>query len=299
MRQLNEVFLMNELPVIPGFPVHQGKVRYVYDLGDRLLLVASDRISAFDWILPTRIPDKGKILTQMSLFWFRWLGVGNHLISSELADFPQPFQREEFAGRSMLVQKTTVFPVECVIRGYLAGSGWVDYQKTGAVCGVKLPAGLPESAMLEPAIFTPATKAAMGSHDENISFATMQNLIGEHDATILRDRSLDIYERARAYARTKGLILADTKFEWGRTANNEIILIDEVLTPDSSRFWPMDDYQPGRSQASFDKQFVRDWLLRTTWDRNSPPPELPADIVAQSREKYLEALERLSGQRLV
>ncbi|MEZ6143342.1 MAG: phosphoribosylaminoimidazolesuccinocarboxamide synthase [Zavarzinella sp.] len=290
---------MNDLPVIPGFPVHQGKVRYVYDLGERLLLVASDRISAFDWILPTRIPDKGKILTQMSLFWFRWLGVGNHLISSDLADFPQPFQREEFAGRSMLVQKTTVFPVECVIRGYLAGSGWVDYQKTGAVCGVQLPAGLPESAMLEPAIFTPATKAAMGSHDENISFATMQNLIGEHDATILRDRSLDIYERARAYARTKGLILADTKFEWGRTANNEIILIDEVLTPDSSRFWPMDDYQPGRSQVSFDKQFVRDWLLRTTWDRNSPPPELPADIVAQSREKYLEALERLSGQRLV
>lgn len=282
---------------VPGYPCRRGKVRDVYDLGDRLLIVASDRISAFDWVLPTAIPDKGRILTTLSLFWFHWLGTPNHLIATELADFPEAFQRPELAGRSMLVHKTTVFPIECVVRGYLVGSGWKDYRRTGAVCGIELPAGLVECDQLPEPIFTPATKAESG-HDENISFEQMVQAVGPDVAQELKQRSVDIYLQAASYARERGVIIADTKFEWGRLPSGEIILIDEVLTPDSSRFWPASEYQPGRAQPSFDKQFVRDWLESTTWDKNSPPPELPTEIVERSRAKYLEAVTRITGQSI-
>ncbi len=278
---------------VPDFPVRRGKVRDVYDLGDRLLIVATDRISAFDWVLSTPIPDKGRILTTLTLFWLKWLGVPNHLISAESADFPMPFRGPDFAGRSMLVRKTDVFPVECVVRGYLAGSAWKDYRKTGTVCGVMLPGGLVECSPLPEPIFTPASKAETG-HDENISFDQMSAAIGSEAAAELRARSLDIYRRAAEYARGHGVLIADTKFEWGRLPNGEIILIDEVLTPDSSRFWPAAGYAPGRGQPSFDKQFVRDWLESTLWDKNSLPPELPADIVERTRAKYQEAVEKLT-----
>jgi phosphoribosylaminoimidazole-succinocarboxamide synthase len=282
---------------IPGFPKRSGKVRDVYDLGDRLVIVASDRISAFDWVLPTPIPDKGRILTQISLFWFRYLGVPNHLLSIDLADMPDAFRRDELRGRTMLVRKTEVVPFECVVRGYLVGSGWKDYRKSGQVCGIALPAGLRESDKLPEPIFTPATKAETG-HDENVPFEVMANGVGRAIAEGLRDRSIDVYRRASDYARSRGVIIADTKFEWGKLPGGEIILIDEVLTPDSSRFWPADQYQPGRSQPSYDKQFVRDWLETTSWDKNSPPPELPEQVVARTRGKYLEALEKLTGQSL-
>jgi phosphoribosylaminoimidazole-succinocarboxamide synthase len=278
---------------VAEYPCRRGKVRDVYDLGDRLLIVATDRISAFDWILPTAIPGKGKILTQMTLFWLRHLNVPNHFLSDQLADFPLPFQRPEFEGRSMLARKTTVFPVECVVRGYLVGSGWKDYQRTGTVCGVPLPSGMVESAELSPPIFTPATKAESG-HDINIDFASMCQAIGLAAASELRDRSIDLYTRAANYGRTRGVIIADTKFEWGRTDDGSIILIDEVLTPDSSRFWPADQYVPGQPQPSFDKQFVRDYLETTTWDKNSPAPELPPHIAEQTGEKYRDALDRLT-----
>jgi phosphoribosylaminoimidazole-succinocarboxamide synthase len=282
---------------VSGYPRRQGKVRDVYDLGDRLIIVATDRISAFDWVLPTPIPDKGRVLTALTLFWLRWLNIPNHLLSAESKDFPPEFRGPEFAGRTMLVRKTTVVPVECVVRGYLAGSGWKDYRRTGAVCGNPLPAGLRECDQLPEPIFTPATKVETG-HDENISFDEMAEAIGPDTATELRDKSLEIYRRAAEYARGRGVIIADTKFEWGRLPSRELILIDEVLTPDSSRFWPGDAYQPGRGQPSFDKQFVRDWLETTTWDKNSSPPELPPDVVERTRQKYLESVERLTGKSL-
>jgi phosphoribosylaminoimidazole-succinocarboxamide synthase len=282
---------------VTAFPLRKGKVRDVYDLGDQLIIVATDRISAFDWVLPTPIPDKGRILTALTLFWLRWLQVPNHLISADSKDFPLEFRGPEFVGRTMLVRKTQVVPVECVIRGYLAGSGWKDYRRTGEVCSVSLPAGMKECEQLPQPIYTPATKAESG-HDENISFDQMMNEVGRETAEELRAKSLDVYLRAAEYARTRGIIIADTKFEWGRLPTGELILIDEVLTPDSSRFWPADGYAPGRLQPSYDKQFVRDWLESTTWDKNSPPPELPGTVVERTQQKYLEAVERLTGSTL-
>ncbi len=281
---------------LQSFPVRRGKVRDIYDLGDRLLLVSTDRISAFDWVLPTGIPDKGRVLTLISDFWFEWLGIPNHLITMDLSaiEFPSAETREAFTGRSMVVEKCEVVPIECVVRGYLEGSGWREYQETGAVCGIDLPAGLTRCDELPEPIFTPATKEESG-HDINISYEEMVNQIGEETARTLRDRSLDIYRRAREYARGRGIIMADTKFEWG-WHDGQLLLIDEVLTPDSSRFWPADAYQPGGGQPSFDKQFVRDWLSETAWDKNSTPPELPADIVEKTRQKYIEAYERLTGK---
>ncbi|MEZ6114617.1 MAG: phosphoribosylaminoimidazolesuccinocarboxamide synthase, partial [Pirellulaceae bacterium] len=248
-------------------PVRHGKVRDVYDLGDqRLLMVSTDRISAFDWVLPSGIPDKGRVLTQISKFWFDLLSGPHHMLSTDLADVPLPddADRAMLDGRSMLVRKTTVVPIECVVRGYLVGSGWKEYQRDGKVCGLRLPSGLTESAQLAEPIFTPATKEETG-HDINISFERMVELIGLNKAEELRRRSIETYQRGAEYARTKGIIIADTKFEWGEI-DGQLILIDEVLTPDSSRFWPADEYCPGRSQPSFDKQFVRDWLSATDWD---------------------------------
>ena len=281
---------------LPQYPLKRGKVRDVYDLGEQLLIVSSDRISAFDWVLPTGIPDKGRVLTQVSNFWFDFLGEPDHLISTEVSEFDLPIEvdRDALAGRTVLVRKTAVVPIECVVRGYLAGSGWTEYQDTGEVCGVRLPSGLRESDRLPQPIFTPATKAAIGDHDENISFDQMCEHTGPDLAAELRRRSIAIYERGAAYASEHGILLADTKFEFGQV-DGELILIDEVMTPDSSRFWPADDYRPGCSQASFDKQFVRDWLSQSGWDKNSTPPELPADVVAGTRAKYIEACERITG----
>ncbi|TWT31620.1 phosphoribosylaminoimidazolesuccinocarboxamide synthase [Blastopirellula retiformator] len=275
-------------------PVRHGKVRDIYDLGDKLLLVASDRTSAFDYVLPTALPDKGRVLTQISRFWFEKLGVPNHMLSLDVADFglPEGTDLAALEGRSMLVRKTEVVPIECVVRGYLAGSGWKEYGKSGTVCGIPLPAGLDQSAQLETPIFTPATKEESG-HDINISYERMCEIIGEEFASTLRDKSIDIYTRGAAYAREKGIIIADTKFEWG-VVDGELLLIDEVLTPDSSRFWPVDQYQVGVSPPSFDKQIIRDYLETTDWDKNSAPPELPAEIVSQTRAKYIEAYEELT-----
>jgi phosphoribosylaminoimidazole-succinocarboxamide synthase len=282
---------------LSGLPVRRGKVRDIYDLGEQLLLVSTDRISAFDWVLPTGIPDKGRVLTQIAAFWFDLLKEPNHLLTTDISqmDLPADADRDALAGRSSLVRKTDVVPIECVVRGYLAGSGWKEYRQDGTVCGIPLPEGLKESDRLEEPIFTPATKATTG-HDENISFERMVEVVGSDVAEELRDRSLDIFKRGRDYAAEKGIIIADTKFEFGRV-DGELILIDEVLTPDSSRFWPADAYAPGQGQPSFDKQFVRDWLGGTDWDKNSPPPALPEEIVAKTREKYVEAFERLTGQR--
>src|SRR5436190_18116807 len=254
---------------VPGIPCRRGKVRDVYDLGDRLVIVATDRISAFDWVLPSGIPDKGRILTALTEFWLEYLQVPNHLLDSDVRRMGPAFaaQAGTLQGRSMLVRKTEVVPVECVVRGYLAGSGWKEYQKSGAVCGVRLPPGLQQSQELPEPIFTPATKEESG-HDENISFARMAEITGRSVAETLRERSLDIYRRAADYARSRGVIIADTKFEWGKLPSGEMILIDEVLTPDSSRFWPAQDYRPGTNPPSFDKQFVRDWLETTSWDKN-------------------------------
>jgi phosphoribosylaminoimidazole-succinocarboxamide synthase len=281
---------------LPGLPLRRGKVRDVYDLGDRLLLVSTDRISAFDWVLPTPIPDKGRVLTQIAAFWFHQLGEPNHLITTEVGEMNLPAGADlrMLAGRSTLCRKTEVVPIECVVRGYLTGSGWKEYQQNGMVCGVKLPAGMVESAQLPEPIFTPATKAAAG-HDENIPFERMVEIVGRDMADELRRRSLRIFQRGSEYARQRGMIIADTKFEFG-VVGGEILLIDEVLTPDSSRFWPADQYAPGRSQPSFDKQFVRDWLSSTPWDKNSPPPSLPEDVVSKTRRKYVEAYERLTDR---
>jgi phosphoribosylaminoimidazole-succinocarboxamide synthase len=273
-------------------------VRDVYDLGDRLVIVATDRISAFDWVLPTGIPDKGRILSQMTLFWLDFLKVPNHLLSTDVAVMGQAFaaQAKVLQGRSMLVRKAAVVPFECVVRGYLAGSGWKEYRRQSTVCGIRLPAGLQECQQLPAPIFTPSTKAATG-HDENISFDQMAASTGPKLATELRERSLDVYRRASAYAESRGIILADTKFEWGRLPDGSLILIDEALTPDSSRFWPKDSYQPGKNPPSYDKQFVRDWLEGSGWDKNSPPPQLPAGVVEKTRAKYIEAYERLTGKK--
>jgi phosphoribosylaminoimidazole-succinocarboxamide synthase len=284
---------------LPGIkPWRKGKVRDVYDLGDRLLVVATDRLSAFDVVLPTGIPGKGILLTQMSLFWFRLLSdvVPHHVLTAEVDEYPaelRPF-REQLEGRSMIVVKTEPLPVECVARGYLAGSGWKDYGATGSVCGVALPPGLRESDRLEPPIFTPATKAETG-HDENIGFETMAATVGMERAAEARRVTLEIYSRARAHAEARGIILADTKFEFG-VRDGRLVWIDEALTPDSSRFWPRDGYAPGRSQPSFDKQFVRDYLETLRWDKQPPGPELPPDVVARTVEKYVEAFERLRGE---
>lgn len=279
------------------FPVRRGKVRDIYDLGDTLLLVSTDRISAFDWVAPTGIPDKGRALTQLSSFWFGQLRMPHHMISLDPSDFglPGDIDLEPLAGRTMLVRKTEVVPIECVVRGYLSGSGWEEYCRSGEVCGIKLPSRLQEGAQLPEPIFTPATKASHGDHDENISFERMADIVGGDLAEDLRARSLQIYGQGARYAASKGIIVADTKFEFGRVGG-QVLLIDEVLTPDSSRFWPADQYIPGRRQPAFDKQFLRDWLSDAGWDRNSPPPPLPADVVARTRAKYIEACERITGQ---
>ena len=278
----------------------RGKVRDVYDLGDRLLVVTTDRISAFDVVLPTPIPDKGVVLNQLSLFWFRLLQdvVGNHVLASDVAAYPVELQRHrgQLEGRSMIVRKTEPLPVECVVRGFLAGSGWKDYKASGAVCGIALPSGLRESDRLEPAIFTPSTKAEVG-HDENISFGAVERTLGAAQAAKLRDVSLELYARACTHAERRGILLADTKFEFG-VHEGRLIWIDEALTPDSSRFWPKDGYAPGRSQPSFDKQFVRDYLESLAWDKRPPAPTLPAEIVEKTRARYLEAHARLTGAPL-
>jgi phosphoribosylaminoimidazole-succinocarboxamide synthase len=278
---------------VPGFACRRGKVRDVYDLGDTLAIIATDRISAFDWVMSSGIPEKGRILTAMSVFWFDWLTIPHHLLGTDLAQLPPAFRQDQLAGRTMLVRKTQVIPVECVARGYLAGSGWKEYQASGTVCGLPLLAGLQEASPLPEPIFTPATKAEVGRHDENIRFERMAELIGSDTAAELRDRTLDVYRRAGAYAESRGIILADTKLEWGRLPTGDLILIDEVLTPDSSRFWPKETYRPGSSPPSFDKQFLRDWLETTGWDKKSPPPALPADVVEKTAAKYREALDRL------
>ncbi len=284
---------------LPGVALwRKGKVRDVYDLGDRLLVVATDRLSAFDVVLPTGIPGKGILLTQMSLFWFRLLAdvLPNHVVTAEVSEYPAELRafRDQLEGRSMVVVKTDVLKVECVVRGYIAGSGWKDYKATGSVCGIALPTGLRESDRLEPPIFTPATKAETG-HDENISYEAMAGSVGRERAAEVLRVSLEIYSRARAHAEARGVILADTKFEFG-TRDGRLIWIDEALTPDSSRFWPRDGYTPGRSQPSFDKQFVRDYLETLSWDKRPPGPELPPDVVARTVEKYVEAFERLRGE---
>jgi phosphoribosylaminoimidazole-succinocarboxamide synthase len=279
----------------------RGKVRDVYEVDDeRLLIVATDRISAFDCILPTAIARKGEVLTSLSKFWFEKLAdiVPNHFIAIDQEQLPEPVrQKPELKGRSMLVKRTEVFPVECVVRGYLVGSGWKDYLRTGEVCGHKLPEDLLESAELDEPIFTPSTKAEQG-HDENISEAQVRDLLGEETANYLRETSLRLYNEARSYARGRGIIIADTKFEFGRDRNGQIILIDEALTPDSSRFWPAENYSPGKSQASFDKQFVRDYLETLTWDKQPPAPPLPAEVAAATTERYLEAYRLLTGEEL-
>lgn len=279
----------------------RGKVRDVYEIDDRLLIVASDRMSAFDVVMDDPIPDKGKILTSISVYWFRELEkiVENHLISSDPSGYPEPCRTytEQLAGRSMLVKKATPLPVECIVRGYLSGSGWQEYLEQGSVCGITLSDGLVESEKLPEPIFTPSTKAQDGMHDENISFNKAVEILGKETAEQVRKVSLMIYEFGRDCAAEKGIIVADTKFEFGKI-DDRLILIDEVLTPDSSRFWPMDAYQPGGPQKSFDKQYLRDYLVEINWPKRPPPPKLPPEIIKKTRDKYLEALERLTGQSL-
>jgi len=286
---------------LPFKEFKKGKVRDIYDVGENLLLIVTDRISAFDWVLPEAIPHKGICLTQISAFWFDYFKdlVPNHMISASIDEFPEEFQthRQDLFGRSMLVKKAKVLPIECIVRGYISGSAWKSYQKDQTVCGIKLPSGMKESDQFEEPLFTPSTKAETG-HDENISFEEMVNIIGKEDAEKLRDLSLTIYKKAAAYAREKGIIIADTKFEFGKI-DDQIILVDEVLTPDSSRFWPADSYTPGKSQESFDKQFVRDYLSSTNWDKNSNPPNLPDYVVQGTEQRYLEAYERLTDTKLV
>ena len=294
----NEPLLQLDLPGVPK--IKSGKVREVFDLGDRLLFVATDRISAFDCVMPNGIPRKGEVLTQLSHFWFGQTEslVPNHLLAKADEPLPPPLQpfAAQLAGRSMIVKKATPLTIECVVRGYLAGSGWKEYQRSQTVCGIPLPAGLQESSELPAPIFTPATKAETG-HDENIPFETAAQLVGANIAERARDLSLRIYNFARDYARQRGIIIADTKFEFG-LFNGELLLIDEVLTPDSSRFWPADKFQPGQAQPSFDKQFVRDYLETLAWDKSPPAPSLPSLIVSRTQAKYLEAYERLTGRNL-
>ncbi len=287
------------MTVIDIKPDAQGKVRDIYDLGDKLLMVATDRISAFDYILDNEIPNKGRVLTQLSLFWLDQMKdvIDNHLISADVADLPEQFKpyADYLDGRFMLVKKAEMFPVECIVRGYLAGSGLKEYEANGAVCGIELPAGLVNSSKLPEPIFTPSTKAEIGGHDENISFERCVELIGEENATALRDLAIKIYSLARDHAAENGIIIADTKFEFG-VIDGKIVLADEVMTPDSSRFWPGDEYEPGKSQPSFDKQFLRDWLT-ANWDRQGNPPALPEEIVEKTSQKYIQAYEKITGQK--
>jgi phosphoribosylaminoimidazole-succinocarboxamide synthase len=292
---------------IPELTLHgRGKVRDIYAVGDDLLLIATDRISAFDYVLGSGIPDKGKVLTQLSAFWFERMGdlVPNHMKSIDVAEFPAPLQRyaDQLQGRSMLCRRTRPIPIECVARGYLSGSGWKEYQQTGSVCGIQLPAGLRESDKLPEPIFTPATKAETG-HDENISEARAGDIVGHDLVARLKALTLEIYRRGCAHAESKGIIIADTKFEFGLAPASsnaeEIVLIDEVLTPDSSRFWPKDEYRPGHGVPSFDKQYVRDYLEEIHWNKQPPVPSLPDAVVARTRDKYVEAFRRLSGRELV
>jgi len=277
----------------------KGKVRDVYETNDKLLLIVTDRISAFDFVLPDPIPNKGIYLTQISKFWFDYFKdkIPNQVISANVADFPEEIQehKDVLNGRSMLVKKAKVFPIECIVRGYLSGSAWKSYQKNGTVCGIKLPDGLKESDKFDEPLFTPSTKAESG-HDINISYDEMKKLIGEEDAKKIKELSLKIYKEGAEYARKKGIIIADTKFEFGKI-DDQIILVDEILTPDSSRFWPADLYQPGKSQPSFDKQYVRDYLSSTGWDKNSDPPNLPQEVVSETQNKYQEAYERITGKK--
>ncbi len=283
---------MSEVAELAGLPLHSsGKVREMYDLGDRLLMVASDRISAYDVVLPTQVPDKGKVLTGLSVFWFGRSGdiVRNHLVSTDVPD--------EVRGRALVVEKVDIFPVECVVRGYLSGSGWREYQAQNSVCGIALPPGLVESDRLPEPVFTPATKAELGEHDENIDFEQAAKAVGDRGLMEeLRRLSLELYGFAAEHAERNGIILADTKFEFGRAANGDIVLADEVLTPDSSRFWPADEYRPGSSQPSFDKQYVRNWLDSSGWDHTPPGPELPAEVIANTRTKYVDAYERITQE---
>jgi len=280
-------------------PAARGKVRDIYDLGEQLIIVATDRLSAFDWVNPIGIPDKGKILTALTLFWFEQTRglVRNHFISADLADFPEDFQRErgQFEGRSMLVWKCRMFPVEFVVRGYLAGSGLKEYRETGAVCGARLPGGLVEAGRLDRPLLTPATKASDG-HDINITAEEAAKVISPKWYAAAEQAALKVYQRACEIAEQRGIIVCDTKFEFG-LRDDALVLADEILTPDSSRFWPADQYTPGGPQPSYDKQFVRDWLETTGWDKNSPPPPLPDDIVAKTREKYVEAYRKLTGEK--
>ena len=283
-------------------PDSQGKVRDLYDLGDELLIVASDRISAFDYILEDEIPYKGEVLTRISLFWFDLLaksGIENHLISADVKDLPEQFKpyADYLAGRFMLVKKARMYPAECIVRGYLAGSGLKEYNASGTVCGIELPCGLVNSSKLPQPIYTPSTKAEIGDHDENVSFERTCEIMGEQAASALREASLKVYSTAADYAASKGIIIADTKFEFG-DIDGKLTLADEVLTPDSSRFWRADDYEPGRSQASFDKQFVRDWL-NDNWDRQGNPPRLPQEVIDATSQKYIQAFEMITGQKFV
>lgn len=296
MTVVTDVLLQSNLP----FPVRRGKVRDVYDVGEHLLLVATDRISAYDVIMPNGIPEKGKLLTQISLFWFELTAdlMPNHLVATDVTDFPQALRSfgDQLIGRSVLVKKTKVVPIECVARGYIAGSGWKEYQQSGTLAGEKLPRGLKQAGKLPEPAFTPATKAEAG-HDENISFDQMKQAVGGELAEQLKAATLALYGRAADYARERGVIVADTKFEFGQLPDGQVIVIDEMLTPDSSRFWPADQYEPGKEPPSFDKQFVRDWLSRQSWDKQPPAPELPAEVVEGTRKRYIEAFETLTGRK--
>jgi phosphoribosylaminoimidazole-succinocarboxamide synthase len=298
---VSEVLLQTNLRDLPGVQLHgRGKVRDVYRVGEQLLIVATDRISAFDYILPTGIPDKGRVLTQLSIFWFDFLRdvTPTHFLTANVDDYPEMLRRfrDQLDGRSMLVKRADMIEIECVARGYVSGSGWKEYRETGAVCGIRLPSGLRESDKLPGPIFTPATKAQTG-HDENISFERVSSLIGEDLARRLQDLALNIYARAAAYAETKGIIIADTKFEFG-FVGEELVLGDEVLTPDSSRFWPADSYRPGGPQFSYDKQYVRDYLESVHWNKQPPAPELPAEVAQKTGEKYRQAYRALTGREL-
>lgn len=278
--------------------IGKGKVRDIYDLGDQLVLVTSDRISAFDTIMPSLVPNKGAVLNRMSAFWFDLTKqfVPNHMISVDNADMPEEFQTPEFAGRCMLVKKLKMLPLECIVRGYITGSGWESYKKDGSVCGIQLPSGLRESEHLLNPIYTPTTKATEG-HDEHISFEQTVDLIGEDLASQLKEKSILVYTMCAYYARTKGIIIADTKFEFGLDENGTLVLADELLTPDSSRFWPADGYVVGQPQKSYDKQYLRDWLKGRGWGKLLPPPELPSDVISVTSKKYIEAYERLTGTK--
>ena len=279
--------------------ISSGKVREIYEVDDdKLMMVVSDRISAFDFIMPNPILDKGKILNKLSEFWFDFVSdiVPNHIITTKFDEFPEEFRKEEFRDRSMLVKKLKMLPVECIVRGYITGSGWAEYQKSGTVCNIKLPEGLKECQKLAEPIFTPSTKAELGDHDENISFEKCVEILGKDLAERVKKATIDIYKKCADYALTKGIIIADTKFEFGLDENGDLVLGDEVLTPDSSRFWPADDYEVGRGQKSFDKQYLRDWLSNNGY-RNNPPENLPEDVLTTTRNKYIEAYEKITGNK--